>query len=345
MEFLEALFKIVGGLVVAVVVLLVIAYYGLRFWIRRRIGDGLKALDHGGYGNPIRITLARHHDGWHHEDAVLTLNKQALELGFFEIDKFSVNEMPDIFMWTYFHPAQSAALIVYDHPMAGVWFDVVTRYPDGSNITVTTTRTPPVVVIPEDITVRDPDLALRAALDRLVIERKPGPFVDLGPDHFIEEFEAAYARYMDFVIRQGDVSETFVRESGKALGVTHTFKDEEYAEARAVQNEQLRMRAAEACLDNFVRHSGLSASQWEACRDRALVVHERLTSDEVVQAFCSYLHNFAEDDARVIAVKNRHSEPLTLFEALNQLLTEKGSYLRLGEVEQPVKAHIYLGPR
>lgn len=108
--------------------------------------------------------------------------------------------------------------------------------------------------------------------------RKPGPYRPIDPDNFVEEFQAAYARQMDHVIGQGEISEEYMRESGKTFGITHQYTDEEYAKGREMQREQLRQRAV------------------EACRDRTLVIHERLSVDEVVQEFCAYLADMDQMD-------------------------------------------------
>ena len=344
MDLVSAALQVIGALVVIALAGLAVLWIAFRWWLHRRLGDAAKMVGKG-YGSPPRITLHRLHGPWFDGAKVGSLRSQATALGYQPIDAYCVEEMPGVQLEAFFNPGDSSAVIVYDQPEAGVWFDVVTHYPDGTGITVSNSRAPTLPLAPGDVSIKDPDITLRGARDRLLAERRPGPFDPLGPDNFVAEFEAAYARQMDHVIGEGGVPEEFMRDSGKAVGVTHRFSDEEYAKARQVHAEELRHRAAEACLDNFLKASKLTPSQWEHCRDRAIVVHERLSPDEVVSLFCAYLSDIAHDDPRVAAVRGRTADPLGLFGELNTLLATRASYLHLGEVVTPVRAHVYLAPR
>lgn len=60
------------------------------------------------------------------------------ELGFAPAGSFSVTEMGAMPIDFMVKPAESAVLAVYEHPQAGVWLDLFTRYQDGTSFTFAT---------------------------------------------------------------------------------------------------------------------------------------------------------------------------------------------------------------
>ena len=60
---------------------------------------------------------------------------------FTEIGSFAfATDSGDVALEAFFQPADSVYAIVYQHPQAGPWLDLVTRYQDGSRITYCTQR-------------------------------------------------------------------------------------------------------------------------------------------------------------------------------------------------------------
>lgn len=357
MEVLELIFKWVGGFVVVVLVALVVGFYLLKIWLKRKFGAaGLAAMKYAGNSTPARITLYRSDEEWHHADDIAKLKGSIEAIGFVPVDKYEVEEMADVQLSAFYHPGQSASAVIYDHPIAGCWFDLVTKYPDSTSATVSTAKTPTLIEIPGDLTIKNPAFGVREAWDTLLAQRKPGPFVAIDSDNFVAVFEASYARFMDHVLAKGEIDEKFVRDSGKSLGMKGNYSDEQYAEAKRIEEEKMRGQISDACLDNFVKASKLTAAQWEACRDRTLVVHERMTADEVIETFAAWTPDLlahsddpkggpAKRDPRVVAVQAETSNPVELFEKLNALLPARRAFLKLGEVTLPAKAHVMLAPR
>jgi hypothetical protein len=357
LDILMTIFKWVGGLVVFLVVALIAGIFLFRLWLKRKIGAaGLAAMKYAGNSTPARVTLYRSDSDWHHADDAVKLEAAIGSLGFMPADKYEVEEMQDIQLSAFFHPAQSAFAVVYDHPVAGVWFDMVTKYPDDTTASTSTVKTPTLIEIPGDLVIKNTAFSVREAWDTLLAQRKPGPWIAMDADNFVAVFEASYARYMDHVLAKGSIDQKFVRESGKALGMKGEYSDEQYDEAQRIEEERMRQQISDACLDNFIKQSKLTAAQWEACRERALVIHERMTVDEAVENFTGWAPEFAsppygpkagcaETDARITAAKAETTDPLELFDKLNTLLPSRRAFLKLGDVKLPVRANVMLAPR
>ena len=63
-----------------------------------------------------------------------------VRLGFSAAGSFAVAEMGGLPIHFMVKPAESAVAAVYEHPKAGVWCDLFTRYQDGTSFTFATSR-------------------------------------------------------------------------------------------------------------------------------------------------------------------------------------------------------------
>jgi len=72
--------------------------------------------------------------------AAATLVARLVEAGFRPAGDYSVTEMAGLKIHFTNKPDESVMAAVYEHPRAGVWFDMFTRYADGTSYTIATTR-------------------------------------------------------------------------------------------------------------------------------------------------------------------------------------------------------------
>src|SRR5438876_3864564 len=114
---------------------------GLRRWItllllgdkgRARVGQQALARQ------PDRISLAARPDppGAEAQRILGGLTRE----GFSPAGSFAVAEMGGLPIHFMVKPAESAVAAVYEHPKAGVWCDLFTRYQDGTSFTFATSR-------------------------------------------------------------------------------------------------------------------------------------------------------------------------------------------------------------
>ena len=114
---------------------------GLRRWItllllgdkgRARVGQQALARQ------PDRITLTARPDppGAEAQRILGGLTRE----GFSPAGSFAVAEMGGLPIHFMVKPAESAVAAVYEHPKAGVWCDLFTRYQDGTSFTFATSR-------------------------------------------------------------------------------------------------------------------------------------------------------------------------------------------------------------
>ena len=189
-------------IVLLVVVLVVWKLFGrkmLASFLISKAGDsamksiGTKAIQQ----QPDWINLTRvSFPKWTDANGVQAMVRPLLAAGFASAGIYTPDKMPGVLIDILVKPADCLAAHVYDHPKAGSWIEIVTRYEDGSSATITT-MTPPGLALPPFVTtihaerIPTDQLALR-----LVRERKQGSMKTVTAANVVREFEENYAKYM-----------------------------------------------------------------------------------------------------------------------------------------------------
>ena len=75
---------------------------------------------------------------WTNAELVQQQAEPLLRCGFQDAGVYSVDRMPGVFLRILCEPQAGVVAYVYDHPHAGSWTEMVTRYTDGSTNCVTT---------------------------------------------------------------------------------------------------------------------------------------------------------------------------------------------------------------
>src|SRR5262249_51385572 len=75
-----------------------------------------------------------------HAERVEAVATEYRQRGFEVVGTFAIPEMPGVCVQLLAHSADSMYGAIYDHPQVGVFYDVVSRYIDGSAWTHTTAR-------------------------------------------------------------------------------------------------------------------------------------------------------------------------------------------------------------
>jgi len=75
---------------------------------------------------------------WTNAELVQQQAEPLLRSGFSDAGVYSVDRMPGVYLRILCEPQAGVVAYVYDHPHAGSWTEMVTRYQDGSTNSVTT---------------------------------------------------------------------------------------------------------------------------------------------------------------------------------------------------------------
>jgi hypothetical protein len=151
---------------------------------------------------PDRITLAPH-AGPPGAEAKAILDGLAWT-GYRPAGSFTVAEMGGLPIHLLVKPAECAVAAVYEHPKAGVWFDLFTRYQDGTSFTLATARKGGGLdQRPGHPTIRAPGLDPAAARARFLRERPAGALKSFSAAEVPSMFADAYAEAMAWRKQRG----------------------------------------------------------------------------------------------------------------------------------------------
>ena len=134
--------------------------------------------------------------------------------GFERAGSFDVREMQGVKLHLLVKPTECAVAVVYEHPKAGVWADLSTRYKDGTSFTMTSARAGHGLdKQPGQVSVAAPGQPAAMLELRLMGDRPPGDKRQITAAEFPGVFQQAYADSMAWRKGKG-VSAGEVRRSG-----------------------------------------------------------------------------------------------------------------------------------
>lgn len=338
---MQTFLMVVGGIVVGVAVVVVLAALVFKLWLRwklGRIGYRMHQLD----GSAAQAVVPRIHL------AVLngTLGPRPMKLvdafrrmGYEDVGYYSVPNLMGITLWAGVH-ADGSAAVVYQHVALEPFFDLARCYEDATADSVTTNRTHnPKHAVPGTTIIHDVGLTPETA--RLLLLELPvrDGYRTLTAGDFVAAFEAIYARQMDYILLQ-DVTADDAERVRQQLDGPRGMSDDQLALAARIQREKNEAALIEVLLDHFRKAGGLSERDQDA---DILVIHEKMTAMDVIGKILFQSDPGQCRDIDIAALTAAHARvPLDLFDAINAHLPADAALRCLGEVTQPLRARFYI---
>lgn len=353
--------QIVAGFFVAMILFVFVAYFLLRFYLRRAAKNFGKAL--AGMSEAMEaVTAATPPDRIHLKAttpvqfADTASEKSILDAlsgeGFTDLGYYTIEELPAVKTHAMMNVEQAVYALIHELEPVGVVLDLVCEYPDGTSCTYSTTQETGLERPPGHVMVKDPGADPRAPYRRLIAERKSGPFVPVSADRFARAFEKAYADEQDWRNIKGGLSEAEIRRIAARSG-------EEVSEnvinlAVIAETSRAREATQRALKERFYESARSTQQQRDELGERLLVIHDRTAPDDVVAALAEAIPDSDSDDndddededprtkeAQAVAATE---PPRQAFARLNSKLPANRRYKKLGEITQPIGADIYDAP-
>ena len=85
---------------------------------------------------PTINLAAKRNPKWMHASQAKALLIDFRRAGFAPIGAFAVREMPEILMQALQHESEPVLGIISEHPLMGIWFEMLVHYPNGDGLTV-----------------------------------------------------------------------------------------------------------------------------------------------------------------------------------------------------------------
>lgn len=344
MNLMLMLVVILTTLIGCVVLLWLLLRFALPWWLRRKIAAMAGMAQNPGIA--ARITLVPAAQAWQ-QPGTAGLIDEMLALGFDEVGRFAVPEMPTMQLWAGSHPQDGVAAAVYDHGTMPLFFDLLQVYDDHATCTVTTNPIhDPGNVPPGSRCFADPAMQPRTALDMLRAQPVAGNPLPLDAGNFEPIFIELYARSIDHILSKQMPDADAMRAVGarvsEATGTPVPELDDAQMQLAVDMQRGTRLAALqEAIVDRYLQSGQIGAREWERVRDRLAIVHDLLSREDaadLARSNCDY----SAIEPMIQRVLAQELSPLDTFEKITAALPESQRLRLLGEVDHPLYAQLYV---
>ena len=357
--------KMVGAAFVAFLLLIVIIVLIIRWKLRRFLSKLTDLAD--SFQDPVppfRIKLEPDDEpSWKHLADVAKLDRELAELGFGHIGDFCIGPL-GIPIKAYWHAEKATCAVVYDHPVAGAWCDLVRRYADGTAFTYASCPAHGMDAPPKKTTKFFPQESLKQISEELWTDSPLAGAVIVKPEGFPKLFEKVYAEEMNWRMQRGGPTAEEVRRI--------CAKQEQECTDEIVEQiqQQWRTRIAdflsERQLSRFRQISDMSRRELEDLEDRIVVIHNRMLPEGILASVEGDFYpdhggeeedddDDEDDDDRqqrhrwnALLAKVRQwckaESPRQAFHHLLEECQKTKSFRHLGTVDKPIGGDVWLRP-
>ena len=146
---------------------------------------------------PERIHLSRPDgEGFQRPDRVRAASEGLLAEGFAIAGAYVIDELPGIGVVLLTNSRNSMSATIYEHELAGVWVEAVSRYEVGTRCTHTTLKSSGSDSRPGNTLVSLPGITLAGLLSRARADRSPDRLMSTRKQDAKREFEVDYAAWI-----------------------------------------------------------------------------------------------------------------------------------------------------
>ena len=140
---------------------------------------------------------------WTNSTAADTIARALAWKGFEDAGCYAIAELPEVHLQLFTDTNRSMLANLYEHPKTGVWFELVTRYEDGTTASFSTLPATGLNPRPGHVQVSAPGLDVSALLDRALGERPAKRQVRVRAADAAALFATGWADHMAWRKRQG----------------------------------------------------------------------------------------------------------------------------------------------
>lgn len=337
-------FEIVGIACTILFVLLLIVALLIAWKVRsffKGLGEALKQA--GLTATPSTIHLERAASPVWQDAAKVAANVDAFRAaGFQDVGIFTIPEMPGVQLQGFCNPGEGFYGVVYEHPQAGVWCDVVIKYESGESLTASNAPMGHELDhMPGRDKVYDKAADVASLLAKARAARQPQPAIAHTADAFVAMFEKSYAEEMEWRDKRGGPTDEEIERVAREMKDGDT-SPETIEATRSALRAQAAERLEERCLDAFVA----SGQAPDIDREQLVAITDMSTIEIELADIAEYLQPDAAEGFVLdeFLTPHRNKPPREAFRAVVFDLPLRRAYRHLGSVEEPVGADIWVRP-
>jgi len=198
-------------------------------------------------------------------------------LGFSTVGAFEVAGIAGTRLSAWLNSSEKCYGVVYEHPHAGSWCDIVSMYEDGSSCTHSSAQDTGLEQNPNHPNTKLPEQPIETLTSQHFRDRKDGAR-RLFANDFASDFERCYAEAMAWRVAKGTSREEII-EIARLSG--ESYDPEVIEQALEVQKLQEQAGLQELLRAQFLKKTSLSPAEWEEVRDRLIFIHDGMGEDEL----------------------------------------------------------------
>lgn len=324
------------------VLFLLVAAWLIRHFLRKFLA-GLAGLSDS--APPVRVKAIPQPGGapWTKPKQIQQAREFFETVGFRWVEDVEVQPIAGAYASLLVNP-EGVAAVLYEHPQAGFWADLVVKWEDRGGWTVSSA--------PQGGELRSPPFSQKimekgATPARLwaLFEEKRSQMpqqkrLPLTAENIKQQFEQAYADETDWRNAQGGPSEEEVRRV--ASNSQPNASDEQIQSTVMIQKAMANAGLLEGLQDRF-RQRMTADDHLRYRLEDLLFVHDRL-SHEDLQEFVERCVDDEEWEIMSLPPACQEVPPLQAFARLQEALPEPVRFEKVGELDFPLTTHIYRPP-
>lgn len=332
--------QILGVILLVLVLIVGLAILTLLLKFRRFAKTARQFLEELGQSSatPAKVTLERMATAtWSDAKAIGRTVEPLPDLGFEQVGTFQVAEIDGLQLQAWIQPKEDVTAVVYEHPQAGVWLDLVTRYADGTRWTyANTSQGSGVDHQPGHTVERFPGVDTRGLYQKHLADRDSKPREKADPATFVAVFEKAYSDEMEWRNSRGGPTEEEIHRI--AALANDTYDERVLRGTRQALQAHALDQLNDSLRERFLEESNVLAAEQERLRDRLVIIHDMLSLDAIEETLSDWL------DREFDSSHFEDAPPRVAFAAFNLTLPVEERFHKLGELEEPIDADVYRGP-
>lgn len=334
---MSTFFQVVGIAVVALILLIILGYFGLRLYFRLKLGKHLfKALDHGPLAQPATINLEPIAAQDIDEPEFHQFVEHVQQMGYKSLGFYHIPELDNTRLYAATNSSKDITIVIYAH-VIGCFYDVVAQTSDGLNITYSTAPAgdgldyPPgeeKYFLPFDTPLEEAISLLTTRTDSLRLPLEGS---------FTEFFEQAYAKEMKWRLGRGMTEQEMMNVAAMN---GEEYSPEQIQAALAEQNYQYSLELDRLIIDEFLESGQVTAKQWNTYQDGTLVIHKNTPIAELQESLTWYVEDL-ETQPILQPIIDKAEDCWQLMTELNSLLPSSHQFELIGSVESPATAKLF----
>ena len=131
---------------------------------------------------------------WSDAERAGALSNPLLATGFEDAGTYAIDELPNVYVRLLVNPHHSITAAIYEHPRAGQWLELTSRYVDGTWASFSTLKATGLKPRPGHLSVNAPGLEPAALLERALSERPQKALQIVNTGEAVSRFEDGYAQ-------------------------------------------------------------------------------------------------------------------------------------------------------